>query len=625
MFHKSIKGKLFASFLILSIIINSFLLLTYFIYMNSENKSVMIQFDRQLRDSFDMYIRYQVETAYTMVDKLAKMADAGELSRNDAKRIAVSLLRDVRYGLRESDVTDGYFWADTLDGTNVVLYGRKDVEGTNRNNLKDVKGNYIIQDIRANALKGGDFTDYWFPKLGQSEALPKRGYSLYHKGFDFVIGTGAYTDDIDFILGNIKEERKTAFKRGLISMIAVILAGIIIFQIAGFVISISISKSIIKTSSFIKEIADGNGDLTIALPVNSSDEIGALSSNFNNMVDNLRSRIRNIKLSVSTIYGKADGMSSAMSRVDSSVRSIASATEEISNSIINQSAVVTEVTSTIEEIARTIESQDKRIDTQAISVNQSSSAIEEMIASIKSIALNLKNSSEQFKNLEAAVSDGSSNLNSLREMIHNILHQSSGVIEANDIIKNISEKTNLLAMNAAIEAAHAGDAGKGFAVVAGEIRKLAENSSSQTRSISNGISALKETIDSAVIISEQTDAAFTKIVETMEVVHRLETEISNAVSEQSSGSTQILSALNNISQITSEVHKGSEEMLIGSSAIVHEMAGLIDVTNKIQAAMHDIVSLSSAAMKDMDITVKYVVENTNSVSEVESEVSIFIV
>jgi len=126
------------------------------------------------RDSFDRLMRYEVETVFTMVDELYKLGTTGQLEYEDAKRIATHLLREVRYELKDEIMGKGYFWADTSDGTNVVLYGKKDVEGKNRDNLQDANGTYMIKDLRKKAMDGGGYTDYWFPKLGEKVPLPKK-------------------------------------------------------------------------------------------------------------------------------------------------------------------------------------------------------------------------------------------------------------------------------------------------------------------------------------------------------------------------------------------------------------------------------------------------------------------
>lgn len=137
----------------------------------------VLALETTLRDDFDLLIKSEIETAVSMLERIAKLRDAGALSGAEARSFAATLLRDTRYG------KDGYFWADTPEGDNIVLLGGAS-EGTNRLGLKDVKGFELVRAIIDAAMSGGGYTDYWFPRAGETEALPKRGYSMYSPGFD---------------------------------------------------------------------------------------------------------------------------------------------------------------------------------------------------------------------------------------------------------------------------------------------------------------------------------------------------------------------------------------------------------------------------------------------------------
>ncbi len=134
----------------------------------------------------DLLIRSEVETAVSMLQGIYAKYQHGEMTLEKAKKLAADLLRDLRYG------TDGYFWADTTEGVNVVLYGRKDVEGRNRLEDKDSKGTYYIKELLAKGKAGGGYVEYWFPKKGQTTAQPKRSYALLFKPFGWVVGSGYY-------------------------------------------------------------------------------------------------------------------------------------------------------------------------------------------------------------------------------------------------------------------------------------------------------------------------------------------------------------------------------------------------------------------------------------------------
>ena len=136
----------------------------------------------------DLLIKSEVETAVSMLQAIYKKHQQGEMTLAEAKKLGADLLRDLRYG------AEGYFWADTTEGVNVVLYGRKDVEGRNRLEAKDAKGAFFVKELLATA-KGnpdGGYVEYWFPKKGQATAEPKRSYVLLFEPFGWVVGSGYY-------------------------------------------------------------------------------------------------------------------------------------------------------------------------------------------------------------------------------------------------------------------------------------------------------------------------------------------------------------------------------------------------------------------------------------------------
>jgi len=201
--------------------------------------------------------------------------------------------------------------------------------------------------------------------------------------------------------------------------------------------------------------------------------------------------------------------------------------------------------------------------------------------------------------------------------------QSDSVFEANSIIQNIAAQTNLLAMNAAIEAAHAGDKGRGFAVVADEIRKLAEVSNQQSRVISESLQVLKKTIDQAVSIAGKTGSSFDSIISSVKTVTILESEIKHAIEEQSSGSTQILRALTAMNDITRDVQSGSAEMLAGNSRILSGVSGLLDMTEQVNSAASGVVDKARTVKNHTEESMKLLSRNAENMKTIDDQVGFF--
>jgi methyl-accepting chemotaxis protein len=201
---------------------------------------------------------------------------------------------------------------------------------------------------------------------------------------------------------------------------------------------------------------------------------------------------------------------------------------------------------------------------------------------VQSVTQNLEKSSERFQYLKQVSDSGYHTLSEVNKMVTEISHESEGMIEATSVISNIASQTNLLAMNAAIEAAHAGEAGRGFAVVADEIRQLAESSSEQSRSISGVLTNLKESIGHVVNKAGEAGDAFNEVQQAVETVVHIQNEIQSAMEEQTTGNQQVLESFQLINQLTGEVKSGSQEMTTGSKTILEKMGGLVEITHEIE-------------------------------------------
>ncbi|MDR3171286.1 MAG: methyl-accepting chemotaxis protein [Treponema sp.] len=366
--------------------------------------------------------------------------------------------------------------------------------------------------------------------------------------------------------------------------------------LVSIVLNILVFKSLIilpikKIIAVLKDV--GAGDLTQYIDLRSTDEIGDMAHYFNLTLKNLSSLTLVIKKEAADLFDAGDALSTTMTETAAAIHQITANIQSIKNQVINQSASVTETNATMEQITSNITELNNHVEEQALSVNQSSSAIEQMFASIQSVTQTLVKNADNVKTLAEASEVGRSGVQGVAADIQEIAKESAGLLEINAVMANIASQTNLLSMNAAIEAAHAGEAGKGFAVVADEIRKLSESSREQSKTISTVLKKIKESIDKITVSTDGVLNKFEAIDSGVKTVSEQEGHIRNAMEEQNTGSQQILEALGRLNAITRQVKSGSQEMLEGSREIIHEGKNLVTVTSEITNRMNEMASGAS--------------------------------
>jgi methyl-accepting chemotaxis protein len=398
------------------------------------------------------------------------------------------------------------------------------------------------------------------------------------------------------------------------------LAGLILIFLVNWLLIRSFLKPLKMATRALANVAQGEGDLTRQLDVHSSDEVGQLSQHFNTFITSLSRIIAGLKASLETLKRSGQNLSANMEQTGSAVYQINANIDSVKQQIINQSAGVTEISSTIEEISRNIDSLNSLIDRQSSSLEGSSSSIEEMVANIQSVTRNLESNLNQVQELHRESEKGYSQLQEVTRVVQNVAEQSEGLLDANKVIQNISAKTNLLAMNAAIEAAHAGHAGRGFAVVADEIRKLAETSGAQSKNITQVLNSLKTLIDSVVSQIMEAGRSFEAVRNSVQDVTRRQEEIRSSMEEQSSGSEQVLGSLEELRNISHEVQSGSGEMATGSQAILEEMEHLMRITQEIQNSMEEMSKGTEEINSAVSSVVSLTEENSRGIEAMENDV-----
>ena len=367
-------------------------------------------------------------------------------------------------------------------------------------------------------------------------------------------------------------------------MVGSLIVGLLI---TGFAFSRAIRKPIVQVMHTFDSIAQGQGDLSVELEVPDQSELGLMAQYFNQFTGHLSNIIKTIRQETEELRKLGESLSSEMEQSAAATEEIGATLKSIHQNVLHQSASVSESAATIEQFLSNISELKEHIETQSAAVTESSASIRQMLESIKRVQDSLEAGNSKIEALVKASEVGRNTLDPLIVQIGQITEQSRALQEANSLISGIAARTNLLAMNAAIEAAHAGEHGRGFAVVADEIRKLAENAASHSKSIAANLKAIQEVINRVVESSKQVQESFNTINTGVLEVNQNREQIRYAMMEQKAASKEVSTALDEITAITGKVQDFAGETESGSKQIKTEMANLLQVTEEIKQAVSD--------------------------------------
>ncbi|MCI2963308.1 MULTISPECIES: methyl-accepting chemotaxis protein [Shewanella] len=472
----------------------------------------VITFKTKLVGERKQQIKEATEIAAGIVNYQLSLKEQGNVNQ---------ALRDIRFG------SAGYFFMYDSQGKNIFHALIPSLEGQNKMDMTDPRGTKIIVGLLDAAKRGDGSFSYYYQKPNTNEQIEKISYAMMISGTDWMLGTGAYIDDIDAV---VEEYRATVTEQMADKSFAILLIALFLTGITGFIIMIAAHRMVVPIKNMadnLNDIAKGEGDLTKRLAVKGEDEIAQLGRSFNLFVDKLQNIIGDVATATAKVKTAANAIHAQTKVMSSQLVSHNNETDQVVTAITEMSSTANEVAKNTTQVAEATHAATGDVANAQRCVDASLEEIASLMSQINNAAGSIKSLSEQSQKINSVLS----------------------------VIGGIAEQTNLLALNAAIEAARAGEQGRGFAVVADEVRNLASRTQASTLEINEMLSALHKLVTQAVKAMEESQQSCVRSVDSSRTISDSLGSVTSAVTAINDMSTQIAAAATEQSSVTEEINR----------------------------------------------------------------------
>lgn len=560
----SIKTKVYIPGLL---IITAFVL-TIFIYIlpTFENYSVNLKKEQ---------VKYITETAVNTVDLIYKKYKAGIYTEREAKKLASEAVKAMKYGPEGKD----YLWINDFKAKMIMHPFRPDLEGKNLADFKDKGGKRIFFEFGkiGASEKGEGFVDYlWQWKDDKTKVVPKVSHVKAFKPWEWVIGTGIYIEDVKAQIWDVEKFLYIIF--AIVTVLSLLILYFIAFKIVRPI------EEVVKSLNTVSD-----GDLTVKVNARGKDEVGQMLNTFNIFVEKIKN-----------VLGSVQSLSQQLAAAS---EQISATTESISDNTQSQAASAEEMTSTLEEITAGVENTSRSTSNQFDHVQSLFDQIQNLSEDINQMEERVENTKSVADNIKDRVQTGEEALNRMSTRIDTISSSSQKMSNIVSIITEISDKINLLSLNAAIEAARAGDAGKGFAVVADEISKLADETATSLKDIDTLIKGSESEIKNFATESDDVINTIESIVTSVNSISELMLAITESIKNELEASEKVQDGVSAVKANAESVDISANEQKTALTEVVKTISEVSE-TAQSNAAGSEELSSSTHELSDMASTLK---------------------